>query len=304
MSKRLAAIDIGTNTILMVIAEVEKDSSYKIISDSHEIARLGEGLGKTGRISDDAIERGKTILSKYSIVCNENQVDKINVVCTSALRDAENSANVIHAFKSVINAEFDIISGLEEAQMSYSGTAENYSQTVVIDIGGGSTEFISGDKNQIINRKSLQIGAVRLTEKFFKAHPPLPYELQNSRDYIQEILGEIDVPVSDNIYAVAGTPTTLAHIELGLKEYDFDKVHGYSLKLDTLDDLLKKFISNDLNYIIDVLHVHPKRADVITMGTLILIESLKHLKSDRCTVSAKGLRFGLLHKMIADIEIS
>lgn len=303
IEQNIAAIDIGTNTILMVIAKVKPDREPLILGDYHEIARLGEDLDKSGIIKIEAINRAKTILNNYSDICKKYSVCKINIVCTSALRDAQNSDSVIEELKTAIDADFEIITGKVEAQMSFMGTVEDLNTSLVIDIGGGSTEFISGENGLISCKSSIQIGAVRLTERFIKSHPPTQIELSNIVDFIKYKIQKTIIPESiASFFAVAGTPTTLAFIDLKLTEYDFDRVHGYRLTMDALNNLLDEFISNDINYIINKMKIHHKRADVITTGTLILIEALKHFQQNYCIVSGKGLRFGLLKRMIDDLE--
>ncbi len=303
LDKNIAAIDIGTNTILMVIANIKPGREPLILGDYHDIARLGEDLDKSGTIKNEAINRARTILNNYSDICKKYSVCQIKIVCTSALRDAQNSDSVIEDLKTAIDADFEIITGKVEAQMSFMGTVENLNHSLVIDIGGGSTEFITGENGLISSKSSLQIGAVRLTERFIKTHPPTQIELSNIIDFIRDKIKKTIIPEKfTSFYAVAGTPTTLAFADLKLKEYDFERVHGYILSTEALNNLLDKFISNDINYIINKMNIHPKRADVITTGTLILIEALKHFQQNCCIVSGKGLRFGLLKRMIDDLE--
>lgn len=304
VEQNIAAIDIGTNTILMVVACVKPNGDFTVIGDYHEIARLGEDLGKTGIIKKEAVLRSKLILKNYSEICKHCNVTKINIVGTSALRDAENSEEVLNEFKSVICSDFQIISGEDEAQMSYMGTVETLNPSTVIDIGGGSTEFITGYDGLITTTSSLQIGAVRLTERYIKNHPPTDEVVSIINEKIREELKSISIPsATSTLYAVAGTPTSLAFADLRMKDNDFERVHGYTLTIDKLNNLLCEFLENDTNYIINKMFIHPKRADVITTGTLILIEALKHLRHNHCIVSSKGLRFGLLKSMISKLEI-
>ena len=298
--KRYAAIDIGTNTILMVVAELLDNGHINVLADEHHIARLGENLNRTGIISDAALGRASKILGKYSEICSKLQVDIIDAVGTSALRDAVNHEIASKILGDKIGHKIKIISGEKEAYLSFIGTIEDNHQSLVIDIGGGSTEFILGSSESIDFRKSMNIGAVRLTEKYIDKHPPNENSLNQLKKTVQQSLDEHlpDDLVFDKIYAVAGTPTTIAAIAIGLLDDSHENVHGYILKIDDLKNILNLFIENHVDYLINNLFIHPKRADVITAGTVILIESLKHLKKDTCIVSSKGLRYGVLKSMI------
>lgn len=298
--KRFAAIDIGTNTILMLIAEVFPDGKYTIIRDEHSIARLGENLNTTCIISEKARNRAIDILQKYRQICSSLEVSRYRICATSALRDAENKHEVLDRLGSAIGYQIEIISGNEEAALSFTGTANNNLTNLVLDIGGGSTEYIIGKGDEILFRKSINIGAVRMTEKFISSHPPDEIALQSLTNYISNAIQE-SIHVENNfndIYAVAGTPTTLAAIALGLGEYSDEKVDGYKLQLDELISISESLVSNSIEYLIQKMNIHPWRADVITAGAIILIESLKHLGKSECTVSIRGLRYGILESML------
>lgn len=295
-SVRVASVDIGTNTILMMIADYFSETGDIIIQgDYHAIARLGENLNKTGLINDEAVLRANNVLEDYHKICREMNVQKVFPVATSAMRDAKNSEEVKVKLSDAIKSEIEVISGEQEASCSFFGTIEDESPSIVIDIGGGSTEIIKRANNRIEYRKSVNIGAVRLTEMFFSKHPPYPAEIDSAVAFIDELIKEyLLVPSASKIYAVAGTPTSLAAVLLNLKTYDSRKVNGYELKLDDIDALISKFADMKLEDIISVFNIHPKRADVITMGSLILSRILRYLGADKCTVSANGLRLGVI----------
>ncbi|MDQ1265252.1 MAG: exopolyphosphatase / guanosine-5-triphosphate,3-diphosphate pyrophosphatase [Bacteroidota bacterium] len=299
MKKRIAAIDIGTNTILMLLAESEGSGVFRILGDYHDIARLGESLGKTGKICDDAIERASNILQKYMNICRELDIDIIRTVGTAALREAKNGVYVRNVFENIIGFPVEIIPGEAEAAMSYLGAADNVGQASVLDIGGGSSELIAGAVGKILSRISLPIGAVKLTEKLLSASPPLESEISDGRKFIRNILIEkIKFPVKGELIAVAGTPTTIAYVLLGLNGYDEKAVQGYQLKLSELDELLTEFAKLKASEISEKYHIHPLRADVITMGGLILSEIMKFLGRNCCTVSSHGLRYGIMKDFI------
>lgn len=295
----LSAIDIGSNTILMLIAKDLGNKRYEILQDVHSIARLGEGLAKTGIINDQAIQRAEKILENYKRICDDFGVIQIKSVATSAIRESKNGKEVSQRLSSVIGSNVEIISGNEEAYLSYIGTIDTDDLCTVVDIGGGSTEFICGEKGELNYKISIKTGAVKITEKFFPSHPPKTNQLQQAEEEIKKNLNEIDKSILQGyLYAVAGTPTTLASIAKGIKEYDYAQIDGTTLTLEFLHKILKEFIKFSIIEIIEKYSIHPKRADVITAGTIILKCILEILNRNSFVVSAKGLRFGVLKKML------
>ncbi|MEM4261113.1 MAG: hypothetical protein QXG00_07765 [Candidatus Woesearchaeota archaeon] len=295
----ISAIDIGSNTILMLVAKDLGNKRYEILADKHSIARLSEGLSETGVINDQAIERAKKILKEYKDVCDLFGVSTIKSVATSAIREAKNGTEVSLILSNVIGFPIEIISGEEEANLSFSGTIENEENSTVIDIGGGSTEFVNGENEEILYKKSIKIGAVKITEKFFPKHPPNDNQINHAIDYIEENLETLNKSKLQGIlYAVAGTPTTLAAITKGVKEYDFNQINGIIITTNILTKLFEEFLSRSVQDIVERYKIHPKRADVITAGTLLLRQILQFLQKDYFITSAKGLRFGVLKTIL------
>lgn len=297
---KIAGIDIGTNTILMTIAEKKADESLEILCDEHSIARLGEKTDNTTWISPDAISRAVNILKNYKNICDNEQVDEIQIVTTSAMRDAKNGEEVRYVLENTIQSKIKIISGEEEARLSFLGTVENELPASVIDIGGGSTEVISGTIEELTFIKSLKIGAVRLTERFFNVDCLTEDMVIAAKAVIKnEFKSNIQKEFfKGNLYAVAGTPTTIAAVCLNLKEYDFNKVNGYILSKDSINHVLDLFLRFKPEEISKKYNIHPLRADVITAGTIILSEAMEYLNIERCIVSALGLRFGIIKNYI------
>ena len=300
LGKRYAAIDIGTNTILMLIADKE-ESGFRVIRDEHSLARLGEGIGLNNRkIIPKAKERAIEILKRYRKICDEMKVSEIFAVATSAMRDAENRIEIKEMFESILHSEIHIISGEKEARFSFIGAVEDDKDSVVIDIGGGSTEIIFGNSSEIKNRISLQIGAVRLTETFFKQQPPNSEDLQRASNQINEALQNLStLEHYENVYAVAGTPTTLAGIMQNLRDFDRDYIQGYKMNIAEIIKIYDSFCKMTVDEIININGVKPARADVITAGTLILMKILEYIKSDFCIASTKGLRYGMMKYSIS-----
>ncbi len=294
---RVAGIDIGSNTILMVIAELEDGVIKNIISDHHSIARLGENLKKTGTIIPDALDRAKKILGQYNEICKQHKVDKINAVATAALRNAANQKQVLRTLEEALAAKIEVIDGFTEAQYSFLGTVLSPVRSLVIDIGGGSTEVVVGEGDKILSSISLEIGAVKLTEMFFTELPPKENEVAKCSEHIDNLLSNINLCEDIKyFFAVAGTATTMASVTQNLKEFNYYKVHKSILNSNDITICLNKFLNADLITLIEEYHIPEKRADVITAGALILERFVKYFNIPQMIVSAHGLRYGVLHK--------
>ncbi len=304
---RIAAIDIGTNTLLMLIGEYS-NSTTSILRDEHAIARLGEGVDKTGFISNEALERTKHILFQYKIICEKLDVNIKTVKATSALRDARNSTEIRSALAQVIGVPVEVISGDEEARLSFIGSCEEFSPATVIDIGGGSTEYITGEFTRITRRKSLQVGAVRLFERYLKALPPSAEAVAAARSEIRSQLAQLSLAdtfadtaptPTGAIIGVGGTFTTLAAMDLELQAFDSTLVHLHNLSLERVQALTYQLLNSELSTLLQNPAVHPKRADILPAGALILEESLRFFGAHSCLASTKGLRYGILYDTIS-----
>ncbi len=292
---RIAGIDIGTNTILMMIAENGK-SGIRIIRDEHSIARLGEKTDESGEISHAAIDRAANILQSYRNICNEENVDVILPAATSAMRDAKNNKYVKSELERIISSEIRLIDGEEEARLSFLGTVEDTDEASVIDIGGGSTEFISGKNREVSFRKSIDIGSVRITERFFKNPVPLDLEISEAESFIKSEFKKYlsDFNAGGRFYAVAGTPTTIAAAVLKLDDFKREKINLYNLSIDDINTMKYKFLKMTPEEITNQYNIHPMRADVIAAGAVILSESMQYLRKNSCIVSTMGLRYGII----------
>lgn len=294
---RVAGIDIGTNTILMLIAE-KKYGELKIINDYHEIVRLGEGVDKTSFINDKAIARAIEVFDKYCIKLNTFGVSHVKAIATSAMRDAKNGDAVRDIIEHHLGRKVEIISGEVEAELSFLGTVEKPYKSLVIDIGGGSTELITGENFKINSRKSLQIGAVRITEKFLHDSPPTIDQIHSAKEYIKNILKDTDLESFEgDVYSVGGTATTIATSALEIPDFDDKLVHGSILETETLYDICKKYLQSDTQTIIDKYKVHPKRADLIGAGALIM-QCISEILNKPIIISAHGLRYGAVKSLL------
>ncbi len=288
-----ASIDIGTNTILLLIANVS-GNKVEIIEDFHKIARLGEGLDKNGFISYEAISRAVKILEFYKEQLDSNKVTQIKCVATSAMRDANNSSDVKSIFEKILDCDVEIIDGEAEARFSFLGSIEDDELNTVIDIGGGSTEIITGKKDKIDNIISLQTGAVRLSEHNNLFFPFSDSSLKSAGEELTIIYQKVKSFNFGKVIAVAGTPNTLAQINLGLTSYDREILHNYVMRTNELDEVINKIKTHTKQDLMDKYGVHPNRADIILGGALVLRKLLEISNKDEFIVSSNGLRFGVI----------
>ena len=308
MTTRFAAVDLGTNTILLVVAELNEDGSFRIITDRAEITRLGEGVDKTGAISSAGAERNFTTMKDYLRLCREMGVDEIVTVGTSALRDAQNGPAFIQRIARELGLELRVLSGEDEARYSYlavdRGLRLKAEDVLVVDVGGGSTEFIWAKAGALHRSASLNLGSVRLTERFFRSDPPLADERAQMAAAIDpEIRGLLyqwgrEGPF-DVMVGIAGTFTTLAAVMKGLKNYSHSEVHGSLLTLAEIERQVQLYESKTIAERKQIAGLEPKRADVILAGALLIERIMKLCGMDEVIVSDQGIRYGLLYEKIA-----
>ncbi|HET6510654.1 MAG TPA: hypothetical protein VFH43_00570 [Candidatus Kapabacteria bacterium] len=298
---RIATIDAGTNTVLLLITESTEKGVMRVLEDVHAIARMGEGVDERRAISREGFERFQQVLRDHQDIIDKYDVQHVKLAATSAMRDAANSAEVANLIKAEFGYETEIISGNEEAALTYRGAligfdAEEDKVLGVLDIGGGSTEVSFGSIKHFVRGVSMQVGAVRMTERYLKT---APYEgeavskatLEVSQA-VQAVAKELTVP--DFLIAVAGTPTSLAAMNLGLTEFDATKVNGARLKLREVEAFLGASLTSSTERLLEHFPVINKaRADILPAGTLILYSIMRMLKTEEIMVSTRGLRYGL-----------
>jgi exopolyphosphatase/guanosine-5'-triphosphate,3'-diphosphate pyrophosphatase len=304
MSRRYATIDIGTNSVLLLVAERGPDQKFKAVLERAEITRLGRGVDATRRLSAEGQEDTLKVLEAFAREAKAAGAQELAVTATSAARDAQNGAEFLAAAKARAGLDVEIISGDQEAQLSYAsawadfGSAGQHKPLVVIDIGGGSTELIYGDESaagKVGFRQSFDVGSVRLTERLIKADPPSAEEQKAVRAHLRETFATLPrPPLGFRLVGVAGTVTTLFALQHKLTTYDPAKVHGGTLTITQLDALAKRLCSLPLEKRRKLPGLQPKRADVICAGAFILLCALERLASLQCWVSDRGLRWGLL----------
>ncbi len=302
--KRVASIDIGTNTILLFIAEIER-GILKPLLEKETVVRLGEGLQENAILTEGAMERGIQTLTQYLKECEEMGVQRTFVAGTSPLREAKNSNHFLRTVRDRLNLSIEIISGEEEAKLSFLAVARDLKEKkrslLVVDVGGGSTEFISGEGERITHWVSLPIGSVRFTEQFLLSDPVQERECDRME---REILNHLDkIPNPSRPFltvAVGGTATTLASVEQGLTEFDPKKIHHFILNRAALGDQLLLLRSKTLDERRRIPGLPSARADVILAGGAILYLAMEKLGCPSVLISCHGVRYGLIYKKIAD----
>jgi exopolyphosphatase/guanosine-5'-triphosphate,3'-diphosphate pyrophosphatase len=301
---RYATIDIGTNSVLLLVAERKPDSTFQPVAEEAEITRLGRGVDATGRLSAEGMEDTLKVLVSFVRRARSMGAREVLVTATSAARDAANGDDFLQAAKERAEVEVEIISGELEAQLAYSAAYADFGRIppggplVVIDIGGGSTEFIYGRPDgspEISFHASLNVGSVRLTERFVQSDPVSEAERQRIAEEVRRAFGKLPHPPSGaRAVGVAGTVTTLYAIRHAIEPYEAARVHGGTLSAVELKDLSRMLCGTPLAQRRRLPGLQPKRADVICAGALILEHALERLGMDRCLVSDRGVRWGLL----------
>ena len=306
-SRRLAFIDIGTNTILCLIAELKSDGTFDVLDDLAEITRLGQGVHQTRTINPEGEERSFKVLERYLERCKGLNVEEIIAVGTSALRDARNSAAVCARFKEQLGLDVRVISGDEEAAYSFlavqRGLPLKQQELLVVDVGGGSTEFIRGNEAGVSQAVSINIGSVRLTEQFLHSDPVHEEECEKMMAAIERALAQLPRPwLKDSsiltLIGIAGTCTTLAAVEKKLTNYSHGEVHGGLLTLDEVRRQIELFQSKPIEERKAIPGLEPKRADVILAGACLIEKIMTLFHSERIIVSDHGVRYGLLHECL------
>lgn len=300
----IASIDIGTNTVLLLIAEADTSlKQIKTIRNFYEIPRIGKGLIPRGDIQEENIQKLISTLRNYKRIINYFKCEKILITGTKALRTAKNSNAIIDRIKVDLDLEINIITGEEEAELSFLGAVfENQDKNnLVIDIGGGSTEIIYGLTNKIEFKRSFDVGVVSLTEKYFKHDPPLLEELLDLKKNVIQNMQELEkfnLTTYESI-AIAGTPTTLACMKMNLKEYDEDKIEGSFLHLNEINKLIETLVPLSSKEIKSTYRsIVEGREDLILTGSILLASIMELLGIQKVKVSSKGIRYGAIVKYI------
>ena len=297
---RIGAIDIGTNSMRLLIADYIEGrllNREKFVNTT----RIGQGVDSEGYISEDAIKRNIKALKEFSDLAYEKGCKYVYCIGTSALRDSKNGFEFVDLAKKEVNIDVEIISGEEESNLGFLGVLQGLEineDVLVIDIGGGSTEFILGGHRGIEFSKSENVGALRMTEKFLKDDPICEKEFENMKDFIDNTINNtLNILKSKNIKAVVGiggTITSVSAINQQLETYSIEKIHGSKINQKELDIILQNLKKMTLSDKKTLKGLQPKRADIITAGVTILSIIMKKLEKQNIIVSEYDNLEGLL----------
>jgi exopolyphosphatase/guanosine-5'-triphosphate,3'-diphosphate pyrophosphatase len=294
-----ASIDLGTNTCLMLMADVESGNVKKVLGDYARIVRLGEGVDKARCLQPDAVERTLTCLYEYSKTISNAGISPGDVICvaTSQARDAGNGVEFFARVEAECGFRFMVISGEDEARLGFMGSLlpdMEASNHTVVDIGGGSTEFVTAKGGL-----SIDLGSVRFTERYLTSDPVTDEEFNICLNEIDNKLEELvawrsAIPSNIQMLAVAGTATTLASWHLRLREFDAAEIEKVQLTSANLLRMVKDLKRMTVKERCDQVGIDPKRADVLLAGAMILWRTMEKLNFKTCNISSRGLRYGVL----------
>lgn len=318
----VAAVDCGTNAIRLLIVKRDEENTIHEITRRMEIVRLGEGVDNTGNFTPAAIERTRHVLSEYVDAMVEHGVKRVRMVTTSATRDAGNQDDFFamarqQLGRAVPGAQAEVITGQEEARLSFGGSVADLhgadAPFLVIDLGGGSTEFALGEQNaadgavsRVNGAISLNIGCVRITERYLHTQPPIADEIAAARSFVREQLDiafhNLAIETVRTWVGLAGTFTTIAALALGLEKYDAEKIHHSRISLEQLQQVTDELIAMTPEQRMELGPMHPGRADVIGGGAIVVQELASRLH-DECgvtevVVSEHDILDGLVHDLL------
>ncbi|OKJ99752.1 exopolyphosphatase [Streptomyces sp. CB03234] len=304
---RVAAIDCGTNSIRLLVADVDPSSGEVTDLDRRmTIVRLGQGVDRTGRLAPEALERTFAACREYAAVIKEYGAQRLRFVATSASRDAENRDDFVRGVKDILGVEPEVITGDQEAEFSFTGATKELTDTgageyLVVDIGGGSTEFVVGSTHARAAR-SVDIGCVRLTERHVRSDPPSEAEVAAIRADVEAALdlAEETVPLRDaeTLVGLAGSVTTVAAIALGLAEYDSAAIHRSRIGYEQVAEVTARLLAatHDERSAIPVMH--PGRVDVIVSGALVLLAVMERIGAREVVVSEHDILDGIALSLV------
>jgi exopolyphosphatase/guanosine-5'-triphosphate,3'-diphosphate pyrophosphatase len=300
---RVAAIDCGTNSIRLLIADIDGNNFREVVRDM-EIVRLGQGVDQTGQFHPDAIARTLAAVDKFAVEIAKRGVEKIRFCATSATRDATNRHLFVDGVRDRLGIEPEVISGDEEAALSFAGAIKDLNPSdgpfLVVDIGGGSTEFVFGTTT-VEAAKSVNIGCVRMSERHFANDPATAEQVELARTDIRAAIAEAaaEVPITQakTLAAVAGTATTVAAAALDLSEYDRYAIHLSRITADQVHVASAMFLTSNRKDRLALGYMHPGRVDVIAAGSLVLSEIMKATGATQFVASESDILDGMAYSL-------
>ena len=299
MTRRYAAIDVGTNSVKLHVGELLEDGEWRTVVDRSEITRLGAGVHETGRLGEEPLRRTVDAIALLAGVAREDSAEAIVVVGTAGLRQASNADEFLAAVRERAGVEVEVISGDEEARLSYLAAAEalhlGEGRLGVFETGGGSSQFTFGEGGRVEERFSLDLGAVPVTERFGLDQAVDEETVAAARTEIASQLGALEGrPPLDVLAGIGGAITNLAGVQLGLERYEPGRVRGLELEAAEVDRQIELYRTRDADERRSIRGLQPKRAEVILAGACIVRTVLAELGRDSLTVSDQGLRHGVL----------
>jgi exopolyphosphatase/guanosine-5'-triphosphate,3'-diphosphate pyrophosphatase len=295
----IAAIDIGSNSVRLLILD---DLGRQLVRET-TVTALGRGVDATGRFRDDSVAVTLDVMRGYASSIVDSGATRVRAVATSASRDAENGERLMAAIGDIISTKPEIISGQCEAELSFAGATANIDGEppyLVIDIGGGSTEFVFGGTDPVYST-SINIGSVRLSDRHLPDRPPSALQLSDASAHTDAEFSTVALPgVPRTVIGAAGTFTSLAAIDLGLDHYDRDAVHGSALSRSGIKDLITEFSLLTVEETAAIPALDPKRAPVILAGAVLADRAAVVAGSDAIIVSEYGLLNALATSLLAD----
>ena len=300
---RTAVIDIGSNTLLLLVVEPTVDG-LKPIVDLCRFGRLGKGLDATGKLDPVSITNSLEICREYRKVMDELGVQQKAIVGTAALREATNSADFVTPAEALLGAPIEIIAGRREADLAFTAVKNTFPELagqpyVVVDVGGGSTEFVITDGTEVTNAISIPIGAVRLTERHLKSDPPTAAQLAALAADIDQAIAPVHLPRAITVIGTAGTATTMAAVKLGLAQYDPDAVTGLRLSPEAIAAQLAQLAAATVEERKLIPGVVAQRADVIAAGVAIYARVVHAIGAPAMITCDRGIRWGVAYECSA-----
>lgn len=301
---RIAVIDIGTNTLLLLIADV-RGRDLVAVHEACEFGRLGKGLDATGVLDAEAVTRSLDMVTRYRATMDQLGVTRVRVVGTQALREARNASAFVEPAEGLLGAPIEIVAGEREAALAYRAAHHSLPQLqgkpfVIADVGGGSTEVIvsTDDGAGVASFTSLPIGSVRLHERHLHGDPPTAAEIQALYADIDRALATIDLPSGTILVGSAGTATTMATLALAMDDYDPDIIQGHTLTAADIQAQIAMLFAMTVAERRDLPGLLPQRADVIAAGAAIFARLMRRLGTDTFMVNDRGIRWGLAYEML------
>ena len=307
MTSRLGAIDIGTNSVRLLVADVDgagETASLESRDRRMRITRLGQGVDESRRLNPEAISRTLDVLREYRGALDDLGVERTRATATSAARDATNREDFFGPATDVLHFEPELLPGNEEARLSFLGATagiDEPSPYLTVDIGGGSTEFVVGT-HEPEGLVSVDTGSVRITEQYLRSDPPAPEELSEAQSVVRAHLADVDreIPAvrdAATLIGLAGTVTTVAAVELGLGEYDRTRIHHYRLARPDAEEVFRTLATEPLEQRRHNPGLDPGRVDVIVGGTLILVTTMRTFDFNQMLVSEADILDGLVRSI-------